>query len=91
MITVNQITPRHSVDDGTVIITELYLTQDHCLLMNGQCAKCQMQVSILVPLTQLFKDCPDPEPQPLVMNTNDIRWLKALKIVPPEPTKLLSP
>ena len=90
MITVNQITPRHSVDDGTVIITELYLTQDHCLLMNGQCAKCQMQVSLLVSLTQLFKDCPEPEPQPLVMNTNDIRWLKALKIVPPEPPKQLT-
>ena len=94
MLTVNQITPRHSKDDGTVIITEIYLTQDHCLLMNGQCAACQMQVTILVPLTQLFKDCPESEPKTYTLNANDIKWCRAIKVIPPitlpEPP-LLSP
>ena len=83
MLTVNRLTLRHSKDDGVVIVTDIFLTEDRSVLFNGTCAVCQQPVSILTSLFDLIKDCPEHQPDPLVVNQQDVKWCRAIHVVPP--------
>lgn len=66
MITVTQLHPKHTADDGCVCVASIYLTADHSLMLTGLCAKCGQQVSVLISLTELYKNCPTDTEQKIV-------------------------
>jgi hypothetical protein len=50
--------PRHSKDDELVVIVKLMLTIDHQLMVMCYCSKCLQDVTILIPLSKLWDECP---------------------------------
>jgi hypothetical protein len=81
MTTLTSLTPRHTKDNAELVITHLYITDDHSLLISGHCSKCLMDVSVLVP----FADLHDWAPGPMDYGIEDLAFLRSLKVCLPEP------
>lgn len=87
MTSLTALTPRHTRDDAEVVITKLYITSDHSLLINGHCSKCLQDVSILIPLADLH----DVAVAPLDYGVEDLTFLHDLHICLPEPSNATPP
>ena len=61
MITVTALKPRCGRCNEIVVPSELFLTTTKDLLLNGYCSKCLKDVKILIPLSELYDNCPAPE------------------------------
>lgn len=81
MISLTSLVPKHTKDNAELVITKLYVTSDHALLMQGHCSKCLVDVSILIPLADLR----DWAPGPLDYGVEDLAFLHDLKVCLPEP------
>ena len=84
--------PRHNKCNELLVINDLYLTEAHELLVLGYCSKCLINVSLCVPLTELWDNCPAPETTPESVITDEIflhslgvRLLPEVKCLPPSP------
>ena len=85
MTTLTAMVPRHTKDNAEVVVTKMYVTSDHDLLLQGHCAKCLMDVSILIPLANLR----DWAPGPMDYGIEDLRFLHSLAVCLPDTPKLL--
>ena len=64
LITVTALKPRCGRCNEIVVPSELSLTTSHELLLAGYCSVCLKDVKILIPLGELYDNCPvseDPE------------------------------
>ena len=87
MITVTSLKPRCSRDNELVVIGHLFLTGDHQLMLQGHCSKCLRDITILIPLAELYDNCPGPAD----FGDEDITALHELGISLPNPSLSLLP
>lgn len=50
---------------GLVAVVNLYINDDKCLLTIGICTACNESIKTAWPLTELFKNCPKSDAEPL--------------------------
>jgi hypothetical protein len=86
MTTLTVLTPRHTRDNEEVVVTKLYITSDHALMICGHCSKCLMDVTIIIPLADLH----DFAVAPLDYGVEDLAFLHSLGCSLPN-TPLLAP
>jgi hypothetical protein len=86
MLRLTSLKPRCRADNELVVITALFLTDEHVLLIHGYCHKCLRDIYIPIPLTDLRDCCPGP----MDYGPEDLAVLHALGCCLPEPTKLIS-
>ena len=86
---VTQIKPKHSKDGEELVVTALFLTSDHQLIVRGYCSKCLVSVDVICTLTELHENCPEEE-DPEITEADKLR-MHALGITPPPDTPLLAP
>lgn len=71
--------------DGTVPPTNIYLTSDYNLLVEGLCLECGSKIHVSIPLESLITDCPTTGPAPKGIasvdpDRFDAEFLKDMKI-----------
>lgn len=71
-------------DGGEVKNPQLFLTDDHQLLVSGACRKCGAEVRQFLPLTELYKMSPRQKPARTRFTAIDRDILRAMHIALPE-------
>ena len=72
---------------GLVAVVNMFVTDSKCLLTTGMCMVCNETIKTAWPLTELYKNCPKPEPDPL--RKPEPKPVRPPLLAPPSDTEFL--